>query len=210
MGFGHAGLGPRQLACIAVDEVVHRLLSTETTHRGKHAESVGSEEDHILGMRPDRGNFRPGNITHRIGDASVFRFGSVVIVRHSAVGVEDHVFEYGAESDGIPDLGFAFPAELDAFGIAATLDVEHAGVRPSVFVIADEGAIRIGRERGLARTGKPKEQGDVGFVIFIHVCRAVHGKHAHLGQVVVHSVEDRLLDLPRIARADDDDFSLFQ
>ena len=53
----------------------------------------------------------------------------------------------------------------DRFGVAATLEVEDAGVAPSVFVVADEPAARVSRERRLAGAAETEEQGDVAAVL---------------------------------------------
>ena len=61
----------------------------------------------------------------------------------------------------------------------------------------------IGRERRLAGAREAEEQRDVGRVLLVHVGRAVHREHAHLGHVVVHRVEDALLDLAGVLGAED-------
>jgi hypothetical protein len=74
-----------------------------------------------------------------------------------------------------------------------------------VLVVANEPALRIARQRGLAGTRQAEEERrvargpDVG--------RAVHGQHALQRQHVVEHGEDRLLVLAGIARARDDDLA---
>lgn len=62
------------------------------------------------------------------------------------------------------DFGFFFGGEVDAFGIAASFDVENAGVRPDVFVVADEFTVRVGGEGGFACTGETEEKRNVVFL----------------------------------------------
>jgi hypothetical protein len=73
-----------------------------------------------------------------------------------------------------------------------------------VLVVADEGAVGVGGQGGLARAGQAEEQGHAGGVVLGHVARAVHREHALLGHVEVHGVEDALLHLAGVLGAEDD------
>ena len=155
---------------------------------------------------------RPGarSIRHeleRIGRARVFRLGIVVEIADARFRIEHHVFEHRAEAlGGGIDFRLGLLRQLDAFGVAAALEVEHAVRAPAVLVVADQRAVRIGRERGLAGAGEPEEQRHVAVVADIG--RAVHRHHALRRQVEVERGEDRLLDLARIGRvADQDDLA---
>ena len=74
-----------------------------------------------------------------------------------------------------------------------------------MLVVADKAALGVGRERGLARARKAKEEGNIP--ILADVGRAVHGHHALIGQEEVHHREDRLLHLTGIFGAHDDDLA---
>ena len=63
-----------------------------------------------------------------------------------------------------------------------------------MLVVADQQPGRVGRERRLAGSGEPEEDGDA-LAVARDVRRAVHGEHALERQAVVHHREDRLLDL---------------
>jgi hypothetical protein len=52
--------------------------------------------------------------------------------------------------DGVKDLGLRRLRQADGLGVGAALDVEHAAVAPAVLVVADERALRVGRQRRLA------------------------------------------------------------
>ena len=92
-------------------------------------------------------------------------------------------------------------AEIDALGVAAALKVEDAAVGPAMLIIANQSALRVGREGGLTSARKSKEDSNIRSIILGHVCRAVHREHANLREVVVHCIEDRLLDLARVPSA---------
>ena len=70
-----------------------------------------------------------------------------------------------------------------------------------MLVVADQVALGIGRERRLACSREPEEDGDAALVV--DVCRAVHREDPLEGEAVVHEREDRLLDLARVERAAD-------
>ena len=73
-----------------------------------------------------------------------------------------------------------------------------------MLVIADEHAVRVGGQGGLAGAGEAEEHGGVAR-IRIHVRGAVHREHAVRREQEVHDGEDALLHLARVAGARDDD-----
>ena len=80
--------------------------------------------------------------------------------------------------------------------------LKHAVVAPAVLVIADELAVGVGGKGGLARAGQAEEDSATS-PVRAHVGGAVHGKHALLGQQIVHDGEDGLLDLACVLAACD-------
>ena len=70
-----------------------------------------------------------------------------------------------------------------------------------MLVIADEHAVGVGGQGGLAGTGQAEEHGAVA--VLADVGGAVHGEHALLGQHIVHNGEHGLLDLAGILGAAD-------
>src|SRR6186713_376231 len=73
---------------------------------------------------------------------------------------------------------------------------------PKALVVADEMALRVGRQRRLPGARETEEHGHPTLVV--DVGRAVHREHALERQAVVHHREDRLLDLARVVRAPDE------
>ena len=107
---------------------------------------------------------------------------------------------------GGKDLGLGFLRQLDALGVAAAFEIEDAVIAPAVLVVADQRAVRIGRQRGLAGAGQAEE--DRGVALGSDIGRAVHRHHALGGQIIVQRGEDRLLHLAGIIRpADQDDLA---
>src|SRR5262249_1177031 len=87
----------------------------------------------------------------------------------------------------------------------AALEIEHALGTPTVLVVADQRAVRIGRQRRLAGPGEAEEQRDVP--VPADIGRAVHRHHALRGPIDVRRAEYRLLHLAGVGRdADQDDF----
>ena len=75
-----------------------------------------------------------------------------------------------------------------------------------MLVVADQRALRIGRQRGLAGAGEAEE--DRGVAVGADIGRAVHRHHALFGQIVVQRGEHALLHLAGIIRpADQDDLA---
>ncbi len=195
-------LGAGHLRGVAREEVVHRLVRVELGDWRHDAIGVGGQEDDVLRMTGAAGARRIRDRVERIGRAGVLRLGAVVIVRHAGVGIEHDVLEHGAETvGGVPDLRLGFLAELDALGVAAAFEVEDAVRAPAVLVVADEDAVRIGRQCRLAGARQAEEQRALALVADIG--RTVH-RHDVLGrQIEVERGEHRLLHFARIGRAAD-------
>src|SRR5699024_9957864 len=93
--------------------------------------------------------------------------------------------------------------QVDDLGVAAALEVEHAVVVPAVLVVADQQALGIGGEGGLAGAGQAEEDGGV-LAVEVGVGGAVHGGNALERQVVVHHAEHALLHLAAVPGVEDD------
>ena len=153
--------------------------------------------------RPVRRGFR--HEVERIGRAGVLGLRVVVIVGNARCGIEHHVLQHGAETvGGFVDLGLGFLRELDAFGVAAAFEIEDAVFRPAVLVVADQRAVGIGGERGLAGAGEAEEQRNVA--VLADIGGAMHRHHALRRQIEIERGEHRLLHLAGVGGiADQDD-----
>ena len=103
--------------------------------------------------------------------------------------------------DGVMDLGFFGRVEVDELGVAAELEIGDAVLVPAVLVVAQQGAVRVGRQRGLAGAGKTQEQGDAA--VRTLVGRGVQRQDARFGQQVVHHGKHQFLDAAHVGRTDD-------
>ena len=83
-----------------------------------------------------------------------------------AVGINCYVLEECVALDGAVDVGFVLFGEVDDLCVASAFEVEDAFVVPSVFVVADEEALRVGAECGLTCAGESEED---GCVLALHV-----------------------------------------
>ena len=199
---GDADLRTGDLGGEAGDEVVHGLVLIQLADGRQHAVGIRRQEDDGLGdAGAHAGQLGVGDILHRIAHAGVDGQRIVVEVELAGVGIHHHVLHQSAKLDGVVDLRLALGAEVDALGVAAALEVEHGIVRPAVLVIADEHAVGVGGQGGLAGTGQAEEHGAVA--VLADVGGAVHGEHALLGQHIVHNGEHGLLDLAGIPGAAD-------
>ena len=92
-----------------------------------------------------------------VGGAGVLGLREVVEVDGAAL-IDDDVLEDRPERARRPvDLGLRLRVEADHLGVAAALEVEDAVPAPAVLVVADQRAVRLGRERRLARPGEAEE-----------------------------------------------------
>src|SRR4051812_822850 len=97
-----------------------------------------------------------------IRGASVLGLLVAVVVGDPRVWVVDDVLQDGAEAlGGGVDLRLRLLMNADRLRVAPALEVEDATVAPSMLVVADQPARRLGRERRLARAAQAKKEGDV-------------------------------------------------
>ena len=89
------------------------------------------------------------------------------------IGSNSNVLEKCVALDSVVDIGLTLLVEVDNLGIAATLEVEHTIVVPSVLVVTDEQTLRVGRKSSLTCTRKTEEDSGV-LTVLVAVGRAVH------------------------------------
>ena len=94
--------------------------------------------------------YRTGDEFEGIAGAGVFRDLVARIIGRARARIENEIFKNGAEANGIPDTRLAGRRQANRLGVAAAFEVEDPLVRPAVFVIADQSAFGIGRQRGFA------------------------------------------------------------
>lgn len=175
------------------------LFRRELADRREDAESITSEHNDVRGLPVDQtGDASVWNEINGIRAAGVFGYADVVIVWVAGSEVIHDVLENGTKTDGVKYLWLLLSREIDAFGVAAALNVEHPIVRPNVFVIANQLAVRVCRQGGFSSSREPKEESDIS-VLGAHVCGGVERKLSKLDRLeVVHDREDPLLHLPGV------------
>ena len=55
------------------------------------------------------------------------------------------------------NLWLGFAAQVDGLGVTAALKVERAAIGPAMFIIANQRAVRVSRQRGFTRADRPKK-----------------------------------------------------
>ena len=131
-------------------------------------------------------------------------FELVVEIADARLRIEHHVLQHAAEALGRGiDLRLGLGRQPDGLGVAAAFEIEHALRAPAVLVVADQHAVRIGRQRGLAGAGEAEEQRHVA--VLADIGRAMHRHHALRRQKVIERREHRLLHLAGVVAAADQD-----
>ena len=193
----------RDLAGIAGDEVVDGLVGSEPRDGRHHAGSVAGEEDDVLRMAGALLRESILDKGERISRAGVLRHRVVVQIHVAGDGVVNHVLDDGPEAAcGGEDLRLGLGRESNDLGVATVLEIEDAVVTPAMFVVADQAALGVGGQGGLAGAGEAEEDGHI--TVRPHVGRAVHGQDALERQHEIEHREDGLFDFPGIVRAADD------
>src|SRR3546814_14440810 len=97
------------------------------------------------------------------------------------------------------DFRLGLRRKPDHLGVTPALEIEHGGIGPAMFVIANQRAAGVGRQRRLAGAGKAEEDG--ALAVRPDIGRAVHRPHALDRHLVFEAGKDRLLHLARLAGA---------
>ena len=109
--------------------MIASLLRSELTNRREDTESIAGQHNDIRGLTIGQArNLSVGNILNRIRATCVFSDADVFVVGVAGDGVVDDVFENAAKTDGVVDFWFLLSREVDAFGVATSLDVEDTSV----------------------------------------------------------------------------------
>ncbi len=198
----------RDFGGIAADKMVHRLRRGEATDRRQDSKCVARQENNVLWVFADAGLFDPVDKVDGISDPRVLGNRRIVVIHHVRPRVVDDVFQHRTEANRVVDFRFILAAQVDHFGVATPFDVEDPAFAPAVFVVPDQFAMRIGRERRLAGSGQPEEQRHVARVAFVGA--AVHAQHTLFGHQVIHHREDPLFHLTGVLRAEDHQFAMLE
>ena len=170
---GHALLGARHLGRVAGQKMIHRLRWIEFGDRRQHAEGVAGQHDDVLGMAGAPCRRGVGDELERIGDAGVL--GLRTRRRNRACATPDPASRSPSpcrnarSSHRSPAPPRAKP---DRLGVAAALEIEDAVAAPAMLVVADQHAVRVGRQRRLAGAGEAEEDRHVA--VLADVGRAMH------------------------------------
>ena len=145
--------------------MITRLLRRQLRHGRKHTIRITSQHNNITRLPFNHTRYSlPLNKLNRIRTPRILRNTRIVVVWFSANWIVDDVFEDGSESNGCVDFGLFLSGEVDAFSVAATLDVEDTRVRPDVLVVANEQTPGVRGEGRLASAGETEEKGDIALV----------------------------------------------
>ena len=125
---------------------------------------------------------------NRISGAGVFGNFFTGKINGASCIVHDRVFQYCAETDGVPYLRFVLVCKVDAFGIAAAFKIKDAVLSPAMLIIANQETIRVGGQRSFSGSGQTKKQRD--FIVRPLVCRAVHRENTLFRQQIVQDGEN--------------------
>lgn len=168
LGLVDAVLGTGHLGGVAGDEVEHGLGAVELGDGGQDTAGITGEEDdvggHVVGQAGDLG---VGDVLDGVGAAGVLGESDIVVVNLAGDGVKDDVLKDGAVADGVVDIGLLLGGQANALGVAATLNVEDTAVTPAVLVIADQGAVGVGRQGGLAGSRQTEEECDIAVLALV-------------------------------------------
>ena len=201
---GHADLGARDARGVAGQEVIHRLFGRQPRNRRQHAIGVGGQEDDILRDRPQILLRRVGDEIDGVGTTAVF--GETVVIQVDGAGILVHhdIFQHRAEPlGGGEDFRFGLGRQVDHLGIAAAFEVEDGRVRPAMFIVTDQRAAGVGRQRRFAGAAEAEE--DRRIAVRADICRTMHRHHALGRQQIVEDAEHALLHLAGIGGAADQD-----
>src|SRR5204862_7828396 len=98
-----------------------------------------------------------GDVVQRIRATRVLSDRIVIVIRQPSLGIDDHIFDDRSKLDSVPDEWLAFLRHLDALRVTAAFEIENTFVTPTVLVIANEPAPRVGGQCRLASAAQSAE-----------------------------------------------------
>lgn len=98
----------------------------------------------------------------RVGDAGVLGLRTVIKI-DGAVSPYHDVFQQRIAADRVIDIRLVGFRQLNGLRVAAAFEVKYAVIIPSVLVIANQAAFRVGGEGGFTGAGEAEEHGDIAF-----------------------------------------------
>ena len=201
-GLGDTAFGTCKLSGETRKEVVLGLFGAEDRNGRKNTKGICAEEDNLLSSGASRDGANDVlDVVDGVRHARVLGCAAIGEV-DLAVSIYRYVLEQCVATDSSVDVGLAFLIQVDNLSVATAFEVEYAVVVPSVFVVADEQALGVGRKGGFTRSRKAEEDSGV-FAVEVGVGRAVHRGNAFEGQVVVHHGEHTLLHFAAIPGVED-------
>jgi hypothetical protein len=109
--------------------VVASLLRSELTNRREDTKGIAGQHNDIRGLTVGQArNLGIGNVLNRIRATCIFSDADVLVVGGAGDRVVDDVFEDAAKTNGVVDFWFLLGREVDAFGVATSLNVEDTSV----------------------------------------------------------------------------------
>ena len=160
-------------------------------------------------MASDSWNLCSGNVIQRICASCILGYLHIRVVNRSWIVLSKHdVLEHRAELDGAEDLWLLLFGQVDALGVASSLDVEDASVCPAVFVVSEQCSVRVCRQSRFAGSGQAEEDRDVALLAF--VCACVHREDSSVRHVVVHDTEEPFLHFTCVLRSENGHFSFLE
>ena len=140
----------------------------------------------------------------RIASADILGQAVVIIISQTCFRIHNHIFNYRAKLDGVPNLRFTLLRKLNCLSITATLKVENTFFRPAVFIIANQLTQGVGGKGGFAGAGKTKEQS--GGAVGANIGGTVHRANTALRHHIIHITEAGFFHLTSIGGSANQNF----
>lgn len=119
--------------------MVASLLGAKLADRREDTKGITSQHNDVawVGVNDTR-DLGARDEVDGVSATSVFGDADIIVIWDAGSWVVNDVFKDRAVADGPEDIWLLLGGEVDAFGIAATLNVEDTSIGPDVLVITDE------------------------------------------------------------------------
>lgn len=159
-------------------------------------------------MSGDSWNLSIVNEFQWIASSGIFSDWSIKVVDFSGLWVKCHIFQNGTELDGIVDLWLLLGAQIYAFSVTTTFDVENSFFCPNMFVITNEFSVSNCRKCSFTGSWEAKKQTDVSCLT--NIAAWMERKMAFLWHEVIHDGENSFFHFASILGSKNDHFSLLE
>ena len=170
--FCNSSFCPCNFGGVSRNKMIGGLVCCQFRNRRQHSKSITGQEKDVLWVACHRRYLNVVDVVDWIAYAGILGATAVKIINGS-IFFENHIFQKGAWFDCFVNIGLIVGSQINHFGITASFKIKNGVVCcPPVFIVSNQFAMRIRRQRCFSGSRQAKKDGRI--TCFANTCRTVH------------------------------------